>query len=111
MCKIKVGKKSFMPLFSFLDKYCKDISKEELGSLVLDAYNASKKSSKTKEVIRAREGAELRAQREKLGISRREMSNWIGACEKCVANLEKGKPVQSSNIMIKAYKHGLEYIK
>ena len=109
MCKIKVGN-NFIPLFAYLDNYGNDISDAELGAKVREAHEACKRSSKVKEPIRAEEGAKLKEQRERLRVSRREMSEWIGVSEQTVANMEKGKPVQSPNMMIQSYKHGLKYI-
>lgn len=109
MCKIKVGN-NFIPLFAYLDQYGNNINDTELGAKIIEAYEACKRSSKVKEPIRAAEGAKLKEQRERLHISRRKMSEWIGVSEQTVANMEKGKPVQSPNILIQSYKHGLEHI-
>ena len=109
MCNIKF-ENNLMPLFAYLDQYGKVINDTELGAKIREAYEACKRSSKVKEPIRAAEGAKLKEQRERLHISRREMSEWIGISEQTVANMEKGKPVQSPNMMTQAYKHGLKYI-
>ena len=109
MCKIKVGN-NFIPLFVYLDNYGDDVDNTELGAKIREAYEACKRSSKVKESIRAEEGTKLKEQRERLHISRRKMSEWIGVSEQTVGNMEKGKPVQSPNMMIQAYKHGLKYI-
>lgn len=109
MCKIKVRNK-FIPLFPYLDQYGNNINDAELGAKVREAHEACKRSSKVKEPIRATEGTKLKEQRERLHISRRAMGEWIGVSEQTVANMEKGKPVQSPNMMIQAYKHGLKYI-
>ena len=109
MCKIKVGN-NFIPLFAYLDNYGDVINDTELGAKIIEAYEACKRSSKVKEPIRAEEGAKLKEQRERLHISRRVMGEWIGVSEQTVANMEKGKPVQSPNMMTQAYKHGLKYI-
>ena len=109
MCKIKVGN-NFMPLFSYLANYGDDISDTEIGAKVREAYEACKKSSKVKELIRAEEGSKLKEERERLHISRRKMSEWIGVSEQTVGNMEKGKPVQSPNMMIQAYKNGLKHL-
>lgn len=109
MCNIKFGN-NLMPLFVYLDNYGDDVDNTELGAKIREAYEACKRSSKVKEPIRAEEGAKLKEQRERLHISRRKMSEWIGVSEQTVGNMEKGKPVQSPNMMIQAYKHGLKYI-
>ena len=109
MCKIKVGN-NFMPLFSYLANYGDDISNTEIVAKVREAYEACKKSSKVKEPIRAEEGSKLKEERERLHISRCKMSEWIGVSEQTVGNMEKGKPVQSPNMMKQAYKNGLKHL-
>ena len=110
MCKIKIGKNSFIPLFVFLDKYGKDMSNEEIGKLVRNAFYAAQEAAQAKKARRTEEGARLRTQRERQHISRRTMSDWIGVSEQTITNLEKGQPVQSPNVLIKSYENGLQFI-
>ena len=80
-------------------------------SMKLEQYREKKRQEyQENKRIGEKEGSDAKRQRVALKISRRELAEKIGFCDKTIARYEKGLPIQKRRIMEVVFQTGLECI-